>query len=75
MVVIENTLVQNPHPSQVSRNVPMDERFVFLKHSDQQMHPSQQAVRLRVNKDEKLGEKRLWISNFEILTEPRPNQS
>lgn len=58
MIAIENTLVQNPHPSQVSRNVPMDGRFV-VKHSDQQMHPSQQAVRLRVNKDEKLGEKRL----------------
>lgn len=74
MIATENTLVQNPHPSQVSRNIPMDGRFV-VKHSDQQMHPSQQAVRLRVNKDEKLGEKRLWISDFEILTEPRPNQS
>lgn len=74
MIATENTLVQNPHPSQVSRNVPMNGRFV-VKHSDQQMHPSQQAVRLRVNKDEKLGEKRLWISDFEILTEPRPNQS
>lgn len=74
MIATENTLVQNPHPSQVSRNVPMDGRFV-VKHSDQQMHPSQQAVRLRVNKDEKLGEKRLWISDFEILTELRPNQS
>lgn len=74
MIATENTLVQNPHPSQVSRNVPMDGRFV-VKHSHQQMHPSQQAVRLRVNKDEKLGEKRLWISDFEILTELRPNQS
>lgn len=74
MIATENTLVQNPHPSQVSRNVPMNGRFV-VKHSDQQMHPSQQAVRLRVNKDEKLGEKRLWISDFEILTELRPNQS